>query len=1641
MLVKAQPYGNEWIDFYQQYYKIKIYEEGIYRISYNTLVAAGVPLNTFDPRSFQIFHNGVEQYLYVHNQNSGIFSQNDYIEFYANKNDGSFDTYLYNTPGSQTNPYFSLFNDTATYFLTWNGLLFNKRYTLETESTFAPYAPSPYFYNVVHQNYTSSYFVGETNSSGSTDAEYSVGEGWLDSGTVLGGTFTKSIQTPSIYTSGPQATLSLMVVSASSPQHHLRITMPGHQIDSIFYGYRNLFFTRQIPPTLLNISDNQFTIASIDDINSNADKLTLAYIQIKYPHTFNLNNQTSYKMYVPDGTQSYAYLYMTNFNVNTNDSVLLFDLSNHKIVKVVKNGPNLQSLVPNSGGEKLCYLTSSGQVKNVTSIIPVSYDINNYAKFTNYNLAPYVNSDYLIVTHNSLLTEVENYKNYRQLTGYNVLVADIDDLYDQFAYGINKHPLSIRNFARFAYENFNVQPKFLFLIGKTLDAVSYRKNTTNYAFSLVPTMGIPCSDNLFTSRLLDTLYQPAIPTGRLAAQNTNHVSLYLNKVIEYEMQQQSAQQNPPLWMKNVLHFGGGGNFSEQENIAFNLNKYKNIIQDTLFGGSVTSFFKTSTAPIQVNQSDSLKDIINNGVSLMTFFGHASGTGFDQSIDNPSEYNNFGKYPFLFANSCYAGDIFTYSLSSSEAFVLIENRGVIGYLASTAPSPLQALQLYANEFYENIAYHNYGKPIGKCIQKTIYDVQNLNAGNVFVKEVCLVSILHGDPAIKLNYFDKPDYEVTTSSIFYTPAYVSTEVDSFTVNVISTNKGMAVSGDFVVELKRTYPNGSTTDTYLEQVPATLYKDTISFKLPVDKSLGIGVNTISVTLDLYNEYDEITKINNTVNVNLVIKSTDIIPIYPHKYAVVPNPDITLKASSGDPFLAQMNYIFEIDTTDTFNSLFLKTHAVTHTGGVVSWTLPFTLMDSTVYYWRVSLDVPLKNWRESSFQYIPNKNGWGQAHYFQFKENAYQYVTYNRPDRNYIFVNNYKVLQVQTGIYPFLAWNEHWYKLNNSVMDIWSCLWDYGNGMKIAVFNPVSGEPWMSHDMGGGIGQFGNEHCKAYDVPAFDYWTHDIIWRNKMKGLIDTVPDGYYILAYNHKNHYAQNYEEGLYQSFESFGSASIRVVQNNQPYIIFGKKGDPMGYANEVIGSVPQQKINLTDSIKTSWNEGFVKSEIIGPASKWNSLHWRYNYMEGVPTDSVRLAIIGVKLSGQQDTILSGISADSLDINNLYTFINAEDYPYLQLIAFMKDDSMHTPAQMNRWHVLYEGVPETALNPSAHFYFHKDTLTQGDILKFSCAIQNIGNYDMDSLLVAYWIVDKDRNIIPIDYPRQKAHPVGDVFIDTITYDTKYLSGLNSFWVEVNPNFDQIEQNSINNIGELSFYVQQDKTNPLLDVTFNGVHILDGDIVSADPTIQVTLRDDNKFIAVDDTGSFRIYLKKPGMGTPERIYFKRNGAWLIRFYPATLPENICRLEYPPGLLPDGVYELSVQAKDASQNVSGYYDYKISFKVINKSTITEVLNYPNPFSTSTRFVFTLTGSQVPTYMKIQIMTITGKIVKEIDISELGNLHIGRNITQYAWDGRDQFGDRLANGVYLYRVIAKMNDKNIELNPTDASRFFTQEFGKMYLFR
>ena len=196
------------------------------------------------------------------------------------------------------------------------------------------------------------------------------------------------------------------------------------------------------------------------------------------------------------------------------------------------------------------------------------------------------------------------------------------------------------------------------------------------------------------------------------------------------------------------------------------------------------------------------------------------------------------------------------------------------------------------------------------------------------------------------------------------------------------------------------------------------------------------------------------------------------------------------------------------------------------------------------------------------------------------------------------------------------------------------------------------------------------------------------------------------------------------------------------------------------------------------------------------------------------------------------------------------------------------------------------------------------------------------------------------------------------------------------------------------------------------------------------------------KIQLQYPD-GTLRRFYFNND---TLRFTPATTgaADNTASVEFTPYLPQDGTYQLMIHGQDKTGNPAGNADYSVSFQVYNKPMISNMFNYPNPFTTSTAFVFTVTGSQVPQNIRIQILTITGKIVREVIKEELGPLHIGRNITEFKWDGTDQYGQKLANGVYLYRVITNLNGKSLEKYKTEGDntdQYFNKGYGKMYLMR
>ena len=129
-------------------------------------------------------------------------------------------------------------------------------------------------------------------------------------------------------------------------------------------------------------------------------------------------------------------------------------------------------------------------------------------------------------------------------------------------------------------------------------------------------------------------------------------------------------------------------------------------------------------------------------------------------------------------------------------------------------------------------------------------------------------------------------------------------------------------------------------------------------------------------------------------------------------------------------------------------------------------------------------------------------------------------------------------------------------------------------------------------------------------------------------------------------------------------------------------------------------------------------------------------------------------------------------------------------------------------------------------------------------------------------------------------------------------------------------------------------------------------------------------------------------------------------------KVSYTMPTLAPGKHTLTLKVWDVNNNSS---EETIDFIVQEKQDVTldHVLNYPNPFTTRTEFFFEHNQVCNELETQIQIFTVAGRLVKTINQSVTTQ---GFRTAGIPWDGKDDFGDQLAKGVYVYRLKVKTTD-------------------------
>ncbi|AEA44535.1 type IX secretion system sortase PorU [Fluviicola taffensis] len=279
----------------------------------------------------------------------------------------------------------------------------------------------------------------------------------------------------------------------------------------------------------------------------------------------------------------------------------------------------------------------------------------------------------------------------------------------------------------------------------------------------------------------------------------------------------------------------------------------------------------------------------------------------------------------------------------------------------------------------------------------------------------------------------------------------------------------------------------------------------------------------------------------------------------------------------------------------------------------------------------------------------------------------------------------------------------------------------------------------------------------------------------------------------------------------------------------------------------------------------------------------------------------------------------------------------------------------------------SPVIEFTTQKSALYKG-----KATVQN-GDFKFE------FIVPKD---IDFNYGRGKISYYADnKVVDADGWDTTFILG------GINPN------------------PPVDNTGPELKIYLNDDSFVDGSIASSNPLLVIEAYDE-----------FGINTAGNGIGHDITAVLDGNtGSPIVlnEYYKSNLDSyQNGKVEYTLRNLSIGTHTLDVKLWDVNNNSN---TTRLEFVVTEDKDVQldHVLNYPNPFTTNTMFMFEHNQSCASLETQIQIFTVSGRLVKTINQFVPTN---GFRVEGITWDGKDDFGDQLAKGVYVYRLKVTMPD-------------------------
>jgi hypothetical protein len=700
--------------------------DGLYQLTYADLAAAGMPVDTLNPQTFQLLDNGQEVAIQVTGQEDGQFGAEDRILFYGEGLD-------------------TKYTDTNIYWLTYGTTTGLRMGSRDVSPSGTAQVPSG-FATTAHLE-ESVWYLSQYPEA--PDAEHWFWD-YIYAPSTPSQTYVFTLD--ALVTEPYTATLRMRLQGGTTWMHEARAYLNGNLVaETTWEGKTDWEFGAEFPSAYLQEGDNTLVIEGVIPDGFSYDYLYFDWFELDYRRQTRAENDLLAFGGDAVGTWQFE---LDGFSTESarvydvTDPLATVSLVGHIMMPITGTYTlSFEDTIPGATS----YLALSPS--QVPSPLSVSADTPSSLR------SPDNGADYLVITHADFYPEAQRLANYRQgQPGIErARVVDVQDVYDEFNDG-EMSAEAIHQFLQYAYDMWqSPAPSYVVLLGdghydfrNYLGEAPIIRIPPYLTYISMMLKGEAPSDNNYAyvsgDDSLADMYM-----GRLPADSIAEAQAMVDKIIAYETEPATGD-----WVNNVLFAADN---PDSAGDFYTLSD--DIASDYLPGSyTATKVYLGSTCPYEnpaTTCRQAVIDGIDGGSLLSNYVGHGgttlwAGERMLQTVD-VGAFANGGKLPVQLSFACltsYFGNPDQGQEAIDEALVTAAGKGAIASWGN-ADMSYAYLDQWAHEgFYEAVFQHKI-RQLGPAVASAMVYYSHQTGNDLLLER----KILFGDPALTLAGDSEPE----------------------------------------------------------------------------------------------------------------------------------------------------------------------------------------------------------------------------------------------------------------------------------------------------------------------------------------------------------------------------------------------------------------------------------------------------------------------------------------------------------------------------------------------------------------------------------------------------------------------------------------------------------------------------------------------------------------------------------------------------------------------------------------------------------------------------------------------------------------------------------------------------------------------